>query len=182
MMSLVANKPLKYHFLVIALVLITTKSWAYTYGNQARGELSKSIKTTAEIYQDTGELDSSVAKIEYSYTELKSLGLVVIYNPELNVLPWAPTTIKQFEMDFEATDSNQKTLCGTLGYTHSVTEDLKTQNDGYTGRDLTAKIQKGSRVIADLDGNLIRLQAVSKRAGGSATKHKPVIKRLVCVK
>lgn len=182
MLSLIANKPLKCHFLVIALVLITSKSWAYTYGNQARGETSKSIKTTAEIYQNTGEVDSSVAKIQYSYTELKGLGLVVIYNPELSVLPWAPTSIQQFEMDFEATESNQKTLCGTLGYTQSVAEDLKTQNDGYTGRDLTAKIQKGSHVVADLDGNLIRLQTVSKRAGGSAVKHSPVIKRLVCVK
>jgi hypothetical protein len=148
----------------------------------ARGEAHKAIKTVTEIRLDSGEVNSLPAKIEYSYTELKGLGFVVIYGPTLNVMPWAPTSIKQFEMDFAATALNQKLLCETLGYTHSVVDDLKTQNDGYSGHDLSAKIQSGSPGGAELKGNILRIRAVSKQSGGTATRTMPIIKRLVCAK
>jgi hypothetical protein len=182
MMSLRIKSNFCCQLLAMSLVLITSQAWAYVPVTTARGESTKAIKTTAEIRFNSDELDSLHAKIEYSYTELTALGLVVIYQPKLNVLPWAPTALKQYEMDFAATAFNQKTLCETLGYTQSVVEDLKTQNDGYTGRDLTAKLESGSHVRIDREVNMLRVQAVSKHAGGKSTKTMPVIKRLVCLK
>jgi hypothetical protein len=149
-------------FLALMLGLVSFQVRASDQGFRAQGE----TRVDLEMPLRTSEGKIYSSRLRLSYTEILSAGVLVIYNPTLFVMPFAPTSMRSFDLHLTAEKETAQQLCQMMGFV-AVLEGETRSREFFATKDGVSVIRKSKsgyqfqQKLYETGGNGRRAQKVS---------------------